>query len=198
MLRTTDIFERVLVVLLSIPFVIAFAKASSTNPMVLLLVASEAIAVLMILIRKSGPMVLTPYAVVIGILGSAGPLLVRPEVGHAIVPQHISIFLLGSGLALNISAKLFLNRSFGMVAANRGVKRGGPYTFVRHPMYLGYVVAQMGFFLSALSWFNAAIYTMLWFTQYLRIIEEEKCLMQDETYRRYVGETRWRVIPGLY
>ena len=99
------------------------------------------------------------------------------------------------GLAINISAKLALNRSFGLVAANRGVKQGGPYKLVRHPMYLGYFVTQLGFLLSSFSWFNLAIYVVAWVFQVLRIIEEEKFLSEDPEYRAFMIRVPRRILP---
>ena len=37
------------------------------------------------------------------------------------------------GLYVQISAKVILGRSFGLIAANRGIKVEGPYRIVRHP-----------------------------------------------------------------
>ena len=53
-----------------------------------------------------------------------------------------------SGFVLQLSAKLTLRRSFGVVAANRGVKASGPYRLVRHPMYAGYALTHVGFLLA--------------------------------------------------
>ena len=40
------------------------------------------------------------------------------------------------GLYVQISGKLILGRSFGLIAANRGIKVAGPYRIVRHPSML--------------------------------------------------------------
>ena len=47
-----------------------------------------------------------------------------------------------SGLVLHLYGKVCLARSFGLVAANRGVQRLGPYRVIRHPIYAGYVITQ--------------------------------------------------------
>ena len=41
--------------------------------------------------------------------------------------------------------KITLGRSFGVVPANRGVVVGGPYNFVRHPIYTGYLITHVAF-----------------------------------------------------
>jgi protein-S-isoprenylcysteine O-methyltransferase Ste14 len=105
---------------------------------------------------------------------------------------------MASGLFLSFSAKLFLNRSFGIVAANRGVKRSGPYKIVRHPMYLGYVITQVAFLLLSLSLWNALFYAIGWIGLALRIRAEEGFLSADPEYRSYAATVRYKVIPGLY
>jgi protein-S-isoprenylcysteine O-methyltransferase Ste14 len=55
-----------------------------------------------------------------------------------VIPQELCSLVILSGLLSQISAKLVLWRSFGIVAAVREVKVAGPYRVVRHPMYLGY------------------------------------------------------------
>ena len=37
--------------------------------------------------------------------------------------------------------------SFGVSPANRGAVRSGLYRYIRHPMYMGYVIAEFGFVL---------------------------------------------------
>jgi protein-S-isoprenylcysteine O-methyltransferase Ste14 len=100
-------------------------------------------------------------------------------------------------LSFEYRGRFALNRSFGLVAANRGVKRGGPYRLVRHPMYLGYMTTQLGVLLSAFSFQLLALYTAAWACQILRIFEEEKLLMRDEQYKDLARIVRYRVIPKL-
>ena len=52
------------------------------------------------------------------------------------------------GLYVQISAKVILGRSFGLIAANRGIKVAGPYRIVRHPIYAGYTIIHVGFLLA--------------------------------------------------
>ena len=106
--------------------------------------------------------------------------------------------MMSGGLAISIAAKLFLNRSFGIVAANRGVKSGGPYRLVRHPMYLGYITTQVGFLIDNFTLLNALLYAGSWTLQILRIREEEGILAKDDIYAAYSQRVRWRLLPGVY
>jgi protein-S-isoprenylcysteine O-methyltransferase Ste14 len=102
------------------------------------------------------------------------------------------------GLGVNIWAKLSLRRSFGIVAANRGVKTQGPYRLIRHPMYIGYVATQVGFVLFNPTPWNFAIYLGAWTLQVLRILAEERTLSKDAKYQAYASTVRYRLIPGVF
>ena len=198
MLKVIDLAERAFVVLIAIPFMIAFVQVLPLHPSFVLLAVSETLAVILILIRRPGDIAATPYAFGIALAGTALPLLIRPQGGVELIPSVVASTMMFVGLGLNISAKLFLNRSFGIVAANRGVKRGGPYRLVRHPMYLGYITTQIGFLLISFTFTSLALYILAWTFQILRIREEETFLMQDEQYRRYSETVSYRLVPGLF
>lgn len=48
------------------------------------------------------------------------------------------------GFVLSTLSLIELGSSFGVSPANRGVVRSGVYRFVRHPMYTGYVIGELG------------------------------------------------------
>ncbi len=192
-----DLLERALLLLVLGWFMVRFVPSFTQEPYNLLLAVSEAFTVLLVLIRKPGQMASTPYAWAVAVVGTCAPLLVMPE-GKMIISPAVGASFMLAGLLLSLSAKLFLNRSFGIVAANRGVKRAGPYRLVRHPMYLGYALTHGGFLLSNLSVWNVAFYTIAWTAMICRIQEEEGFLSQDPAYRDYSAGVRYRLVPGLY
>jgi hypothetical protein len=102
----------------------------------LILLVSEASVVVMVLARRRTSAVsLSPAEWLIAFLGTAAPLLARPVEGGAfLVTPLVCVPLMLAGFAIQIAAKFTLRRSFGVVAANRGVKVGGPYRIVRHPV----------------------------------------------------------------
>ena len=191
-----DLLERALLLLVLGWFLVRFVPSFTEEPYNLLLAVSEAFTVLLVLIRKPGQMASTPYAWTVAVVGTCAPLLVMPEGGIIISPAVGASFMF-AGLLLSLSAKLFLNRSFGIVAANRGVKRGGPYRLVRHPMYLGYFVTQISFLLLSMSLWNVAVYGIGWFALLLRMDAEEAFLSRDAQYRDYAEAVRYRLIPGI-
>ena len=98
---------------------------------------------------------------------------------------------------VQIGAKLFLWRSFGIVAANRGIRVGGPYRLVRHPMYAGYFLTQLGFLLTNPTGWNLGVYAVAWTMQFGRIIAEERILMRDGEYQAFAAKVPHRLIPGV-
>ena len=192
-----DLGERIFVILLGLPFILAFIRAVHVHPNFVLVLFSETLAIVLILTRKRGEIAVRPLAVLAAFAGTALPLMVRPG-GAAIAPQFIASILMFGGLSVSILSKLYLNRSFGMIAANRGIKVGGPYRIVRHPMYLGYMINQLGFLIASFSIANLAIYLAAWSFQLVRVHEEEEVLRRDSSYRKFAGQVTSRLIPGVY
>jgi protein-S-isoprenylcysteine O-methyltransferase Ste14 len=131
-------------------------------------------------------------------LGTCLPTLVVPGTHAPLVPEMISQFLIVAGFVIQLHGKLVLNRSFGIIAANRGVKTAGPYVLVRHPIYLGYTITHVGFVLYAPHWWNASVYIVTLIFQILRIVAEERLLLNDFAYSEYSHRVRYRLIPGVF
>ena len=126
------------------------------------------------------------------------PLLVNPDSAHALVPTIVAAVPMLIGLAIQVDAKLVLGRSFGCVAANRGLKFSGPYRRVRHPIYLGYLLVHLGFFLMNATLWNLSVYLLCYCAQIPRLLVEERLLSQDQTYREYMRQVRFRLIPKVF
>jgi protein-S-isoprenylcysteine O-methyltransferase Ste14 len=196
-MRAVDIGERVLLMVFYGWFLSQIVPSVAGHPYNLLILASESLTALLVLIRRPGPIATSFYAWAIAIIGTCSPLLVTPVDG-ALIPIWWAALLMTIGLFVSLAAKLFLRRSFGIVAACRGVRREGPYRLVRHPMYTGYVITQLGFLLANPSLQNAAVYAIAWGMLLLRIKEEEAMLSRDPAYRDYVTAVRYRLVPGVY
>jgi len=96
----------------------------------------------------------------------------------------------GWGLSL-----MALGRSFGVVPADRGLVRHGPYRFVRHPVYAFETLFFLGYLL-AVPTLRSFIVIPIWLAlQIVRIVREERIIEGYEAYRRTV---RWRLIPFLW
>lgn len=188
--------ERAFLTFLSVLILIRMGPHVSEHPQLLLFLFSELVGVVLIMTQRRGEATTDTMPVVVAFICTGIGLLVLP-IGHQLVSDAVSAFLVFSGAAIALGAKLSLRRSFGIVPANRGVKRGGLYRIVRHPMYSGYMINQLGFLLLYFSAWNAAIYTVAWLCFWIRAREEEKFLSQDPAYRDYAERVRSRLLPGL-
>ena len=134
----------------------------------------------------------------VAILGTAAPLLQRA--GDTPFPQlevagtAIQVFATG----LSVLATISLGRSFGIVAANRGVQTGGLYRFVRHPLYGSYSIGYIGFLLGNPTLMNIALIAVSFTCQYLRAVAEERVLARDPAYQQYLTQVRYRFIPYIF
>jgi protein-S-isoprenylcysteine O-methyltransferase Ste14 len=128
------------------------------------------------------------------------PLMIQPGTPGSSVSMLLpAAFLLAiAGNTLQILAKLFLRRSFGIAPANRGIKIDGPYRLMRHPMYAGYLLVHIGSLMLIPLWTNFAIYAASWGLQIFRLLAEERLLAQDPVYAAYMQKVRWRLLPGVF
>jgi protein-S-isoprenylcysteine O-methyltransferase Ste14 len=198
--RVLDGVERGVVALLFAWFVynILSDVIANGNLVSLVLLISETAVLIFVLLRRSTlDITRSKLDWALGFAGTIVPLVVLPAPGPILSPLLI-LAVTVAGAALQVTAKFFLRRSFGIVAANRGVKIGGPYRLIRHPMYAGYMLTQLGFLLSNPSSWNLAVYSLAWAAQLGRILVEERLLLQDQIYRDLATRVPYRLIPRLF
>lgn len=140
----------------------------------------------------------TPFAFICAVGGTFYFLAVRLAPGVQLIPEMAGAALQLFGIFWELFAKASLRRSFGILPANRGVVSRGACRFVRHPLYLGYFVMDIGFLLVNFGIQNMIVYGCQFALQVGRILREEKLLSDDESYRAYRGKVRFRVIPGVF
>lgn len=66
---------------------------------------------------------------------------------HSPVIGVVGTVLVVLGIGLAVSARIYLGRNWGMPASrkeNPELITGGPYQFVRHPIYAGFLIAMLG------------------------------------------------------
>jgi len=173
--------------------------AAGLNAQALLLILSEGLGVLLILMRRHSPSISShPFDWALCLLAAALPLLVSRAPAGTLLPAEAATALMLAGLGVQIAAKLALWRSFGLVPANRGVRTGGLYRVIRHPMYAGYMLTHIGFLLGFPLLQNALLYGAAFVVQLARIMREEAILGRDADYADYARRVRYRLLPGIF
>ena len=99
---------------------------------------------------------------------------------------------------LSFASLLSLGRRFGVWPASRGLATRGPYRLVRHPMYLAYVLADIGYNLQEWNFGTALLVMAGWASLFYRIRAEERILSQDSGWSTYVALVRHRLLPGIW
>lgn len=164
----------------------------------LLLLAESCIVVFVLFRRPTDQISLRPIDWLLGFGGTLAALLVAPAGDTPVLPVAVCSFFMIVGFLVQLWAKFTLRRSFGVIAANRGVKASGPYRLVRHPMYAGYALIHIGFLLSGPVLWNVLIYTLATALNIARIIAEERVLIADPAYKQLCGTVRYRLIPFVF
>ena len=131
----------------------------------------------------------------LSITGTALPLLLRPTdaagfVGVGVVVQITGVVMVAAGL-------LSLRRSFAVVPGNRGIRDGGLYRVVRHPIYISELIALLGAVLVSPTLTNWSIWLCECGLQFARARAEEDFLAADPVYRAYRERVPYRLLPGL-
>ncbi len=125
------------------------------------------------------------------------PLLLRPIGSVSGLLVVVSAGGQLAGLAIMVASLLVLNRSFGILAANRGITTRGLYALVRHPLYTGEMVFFIAFLTANWSFQNAYLVGVLILIQVVRSTQEETLLLQDQHYAKYRAAVAYRFIPRI-
>ncbi len=177
----------------------ANAFLADHNPYALLLPVGELAVLIFVMIRRPTQAISLELGDwLLAITATAAPLLIIPAHGGAaaLVPLATGLWL--GGNVIQVAAKLALRRSFGIAPANRGVKVDGPYRWVRHPMYAGYLLVHVAILALNPLPVNLLVYAIGWTAQIKRLLAEEALLGQDPAYAAYMGKVRWRLVPGIF
>ena len=196
--KALDLAMRVLAVTMLSVFAYRVCEAELRRPSLILatLLVSEVLIVMLVIFSKmTNTRLFSPVAVISTAAATFYFLLIQLDSGARLVPTALSETIMLVGMVIQITAKFYLGRNFGLLPAMRGIVTSGPYRFVRHPIYLGYLVTHFGFLLNMFSMQNMLILTLLYILQLLRVFNEEKVLSRSADYRAYMAQVPKRFIP---
>ena len=131
---------------------------------------------------------LYPYAQVIYLRWSPGRVA-SPTAGLVLVTL---------AAALSLVSLLTMGRLFGVRPALRGLVTNGPYRLVRHPIYLSYILADIGYNLQEWNFVTLLLVLVGWMSLVYRIHAEERVLSQHTEWPSYVILVRYRLFPGIW
>jgi hypothetical protein len=165
----------------------------------ILLLASEMLVVVLTIARRPTAIVDRSLdARLVTTLSVLGPPLLVPTAAGIGIPDAATAPLSAAGLLVVVAAKLSLGRSFGLMPANRGIVCSGLYRWVRHPIYLGYLVTHLAFLAGHPTSWNAMVLLIADAALIVRAGYEERTLSADPGYCGYRERVPWRLLPGLY
>jgi protein-S-isoprenylcysteine O-methyltransferase Ste14 len=123
-----------------------------------------------------------------------------------VLPRHplnwelnvASTVLILGGMGFALFGLLWLGRSISIMSEARKLVVGGPYSIVRHPLYVGEQIALVGVVLQYLSPVALVMLVLQFSFQICRMGFEEEILSEAfPEYADYMKRTA-RLIPGIY
>jgi protein-S-isoprenylcysteine O-methyltransferase Ste14 len=112
--------------------------------------------------------------------------------------QVISLLLIIGGTAFALSAVLVLGRSISLMPEARRLITWGPYAVVRHPLYVGEMIATTGLAMQFLMPWALVLLGLNCILQFERARNEERLLVQAfPRYRDYMTTTA-RFLPSVW
>jgi protein-S-isoprenylcysteine O-methyltransferase Ste14 len=147
--------------------------------------------------------------IVIPIIGTFGMTLFNlvPYLRYGLntfsVPENYSLVIIAgtslalAGLVIAAISIYQLRRSFGILVQVRDLVTDGLFHYIRHPMYLGHLIAYLGFLLIRPSVFNLVLtVTVIALNFYRAFLEEKKLQSYFPQYAAYKRVTPF-IIPRL-
>jgi len=135
----------------------------------------------------------SPFLWLLAFAGTCLPLILRPTAPS--IPFSIGTIVQLVGIVAIVASMLSLRRSFGIVPAHRGIRTGGLYNFVRHPLYASELVWFLGFAIDNPSGWNIGLWLCDCALQFSRACAEERFLSVDPVYSQYRARVKYRLLP---
>jgi protein-S-isoprenylcysteine O-methyltransferase Ste14 len=111
--------------------------------------------------------------------------------------QLISLLLMIGGTAFAFTAVFVLGRSISLIPEARKLITWGPYALVRHPLYVGEMIATAGVAIQFLMPWALMLLGLSCILQFERVRGEERLLLQAfPRYQDYMVNTA-RFLPGV-
>jgi protein-S-isoprenylcysteine O-methyltransferase Ste14 len=134
--------------------------------------------------------------------------LVIPAFDHRFGWSHVPFYIVILGdilviLGFFLLFLVFRENAFASaiieVTADQKVVTTGPYSIVRHPLYVSGLIMMLGTPLALGSWWGLLIFIPFTLVIIWRLLNEEKFLSKNlPGYKEYCQKVRYRLIPFLW
>jgi protein-S-isoprenylcysteine O-methyltransferase Ste14 len=172
-------------VLVTLLFVLFWSAYWRRRPALAL--ASRPVEILLPLVCSGLPLAQYPPAGVIEALGPGASVLWTPVTAHGPVP---GLALMAAGEAVAVAGMLTLGRSFSIFSEVRELRTSGLYRWVRHPLYLGEMIAVWGYVLAwSAPWSIACALLFTSLQSWRAKVEERRLLAHHPAYAAYQART---------
>ncbi len=92
----------------------------------------------------------------------------------------------------------YASRTIEVVKGQKVISTG-PYSVIRHPMYLGFLIIIVLTPIALGSWWATPVFLLYIPILAWRLLNEEKVLLKDlPGYRKYYQKTRYRLLPFVW
>jgi protein-S-isoprenylcysteine O-methyltransferase Ste14 len=135
-------------------------------------------------------------------------ILVIPALDHRFGWSNVSLYIIIAGdvlvaLGFLLVFLVFRENTFASatieVSTDQKVITAGPYSKVRHPMYISALIMLFGTPLALGSWRRLLFLIPMTLIIALRFLDEEKFLSKNLSgYKEYCQKTRYRLIPFIW
>jgi len=120
------------------------------------------------------------------------------HVDCSLINEIIANYIIILGCILAVFSTLSLGRSFGVLPSYREIKTRYMYKIVRHPLYLSYIVMDLGIILGYTSIYNILVFILAITLFIIRIYYEENLLIKYNEYITYKSKINYKLIPFIY
>jgi len=112
-----------------------------------------------------------------------------------VITQALGAGLVLAGGALILYWYLYYKRNF-----KGTLLTGGPYGWVRHPFYTGFIILVVGLTLFLPIYETRLLLVFTLAVMYVHVPREEEQLLKQykRKYAEYMKKVRWRLIPYIY
>jgi protein-S-isoprenylcysteine O-methyltransferase Ste14 len=124
-----------------------------------------------------------------------------PQLAPAVHLAGLALIALGQGLFTwaMVSNKFFSTMVRIQADRDHTVASGGPYRYVRHPGYVGYIVSSLATPVALGSLWALIPAGIVMFLFVVRTALEDKTLLEElNGYAAYAQQTRYRLLPGVW